>query len=229
MEKVKVIGVSGASSKRPKAPAFVWLTPLSSSWESLQSILPNMLNLGVIGYPFINPGPIGGHTGNSSLLPDLELYIRWWQLATFLPQMHFLTPPSRYQDQGIGPVGRLLNEVKQEVVNPLLRRVGQEAMESSLPVIRPLWMLDPEDEVSQSIDDQVLIGDKLLVAPILKPGQTKRDVYLPSTRDGPGVWKRNDGTWFEGGQWARNIEVTLNQVLYFERQPENLRPGHRVQ
>lgn len=42
----KVIGVSGASSKRPKAPAFVWMSHLNSSWSSLQSIIPNMLHLG---------------------------------------------------------------------------------------------------------------------------------------------------------------------------------------
>ena len=43
---VQVIGVSGASSKRPKAPAFVWMTPQESSWSSLQSIIPNILHLG---------------------------------------------------------------------------------------------------------------------------------------------------------------------------------------
>ena len=42
----KVIGVSGASSKRPKAPAFVWMSHLNSSWSSLRSIIPNMLHLG---------------------------------------------------------------------------------------------------------------------------------------------------------------------------------------
>merc|ERR1719220_52110 len=84
---LKVVGVSGASSKRPKAPAFVWMTPQESSWSSLQSIIPNILHLGVIGYPFVNPGPIGGSpaVGNQTE-PSMELFIRWWQLATFLPQ-----------------------------------------------------------------------------------------------------------------------------------------------
>merc|ERR1712155_93900 len=43
---LKVIGVSGASSKRPRAPAFVWMTEAESSWAGLQSIIPNMLHLG---------------------------------------------------------------------------------------------------------------------------------------------------------------------------------------
>jgi len=224
MKEIKVIGVSGASSKRPKAPAFVWLTPLESSWESLQSILPNLLNLGVIGYPFVNPGPIGGYSAKEK--PDLELFIRWWQLSSFLPGMHFLTPPSLYRAEGIGEVAESLKLLREEVVNPLLSRVGQEAMESSLPVVRPLWMLNPEDETSKRLEDQVLIGGELMVAPILKKGQRKRDVYLPPSKNGSGVWKRNDGTWFKGGEWVRDNPVELNQVLYFVRQPDHRRPGH---
>ena len=36
-------------------------------------------------------------------------------------------------------------------MNPLLRRLGEEAMESSLPLVRPLWMLNPEDEVKYRV------------------------------------------------------------------------------
>ena len=46
--------------RRPKAPAFLFMTPLASNWTNLKSIVPNVLQLSVIGYPFINPGPVGG-------------------------------------------------------------------------------------------------------------------------------------------------------------------------
>ena len=48
------------SFRRPKAPAFLFLSPLESTWENLQSIIPNMLQLSVVGYPFVNPGAVGG-------------------------------------------------------------------------------------------------------------------------------------------------------------------------
>merc|ERR1712142_1276234 len=205
MEVVKVIGVSGASSKRPKAPAFVHLTTLNSTWESLRTIIPNVLHLGVIGYPFISPGPVGGTvtsdhwssnttvnttgTHNSSSpattgLPDVELYTRWWQLATFLPQLHFTTPPTAYRAHHlnlIAPIAGRLKHLKENLVNKQLIKFGHEAMELSRPVIRPLWMLNPNDPVSQRIDDQFLVGDKILVAPILERGAVKRDVYLPTS------------------------------------------------
>ena len=122
MDTVRVIGISGASAKRPKAPAFVQLTPLAPRWESLRSIVHNILHLGVIGYPFVNPGPIGGevtavHNGDgggnaTAEPPPLELFVRWWQLATFLPQLHFTYPPSTYRDLNIAPVARKLKSLK---------------------------------------------------------------------------------------------------------------------
>ena len=94
--------------RRPKAPAFVFLSPLEPKWTHLRSIIPNVLQLSVIGYPFINPGAVGGvpsgnlEPTNSSddvtqqLQEDLELYVRWWQLNTFLPMLHFVKPPSAF-------------------------------------------------------------------------------------------------------------------------------------
>ena len=50
-----------------------------------------------------------------------------------------------------------------------------------------------------------MLGDRLLVAPVLKAGQRSRSVYLPAPLQGSGVWKREtDGTLFEGGQWLHN-------------------------
>ena len=88
----------------------MFMTPLSSDWPSLRSVVPNILQLGIIGYPFVNPGPIGGigtsTTANGSdsvtsndgwaIKDGLELYIRWWQLNTFLPVLHFYKPPTAF-------------------------------------------------------------------------------------------------------------------------------------
>lgn len=179
----------------------------------------------MIGYPFINPGPVGGKT-NLTSLPDMELFVRWWQLATFLPQLHFLTPPVMYRDQGIAPVGRKLKAIRDNVVNPLLVKVAADAMDSSLPLIRPLWMLNPHDEKCLVISDQFLLGDQLMVAPVLEPGLTQRTVYLPSSADGDNiVWKRGtDGPYYEGGQ-TLDIAAPLDEVIYFQRMSDKARPG----
>jgi myogenesis-regulating glycosidase len=96
---VDIIAVNSAISV-PRPPAFLSLPPVNSSWSGLQSLIPTVLSYGIIGYPFIMPGPVGGdfvqkvHTlsvfnvsetpmdAKKSLLPDQELYIRWLQVGT---------------------------------------------------------------------------------------------------------------------------------------------------
>lgn len=56
---VPLFGVSGAVST-VKPPAFLALPPVNASWEGLQSIVTTALAYGVLGYPFILPGPVGG-------------------------------------------------------------------------------------------------------------------------------------------------------------------------
>ena len=101
--------------RRPKAPAFVFLTPQPATWSGLKSVMANVLHVSSIGYPFVNPGPIGGllpstavpHKNSLIFFPnrtdypstkddEFELYVRWMQLNTFLPMMHFLKPPSDF-------------------------------------------------------------------------------------------------------------------------------------
>lgn len=54
-----MLGVSSAIS-RPPAPIFLSLPSLQSTWESLQVIIPTVLTYGIVGYPFLMPGPVGG-------------------------------------------------------------------------------------------------------------------------------------------------------------------------
>ena len=72
-----------------------------------------------------------------------------------------------------------------------------------------------------------MIGDQLMVAPVLEQGQTKRNVFLPPSPDGSNiVWKRlNDGAYFQGDKWINNTHVPLDEVLYFERKADGARPG----
>ena len=85
----------------------------------------------VPGYPFIDPGPVGGVGTNTSLVPDFELYLRWWQLATFLPMVHFLTPPSVYSEESLVDIDTVSQSLKHI-------RTRQDSHENSLREYRYL-------------------------------------------------------------------------------------------
>ena len=87
-------------------------------------------------------------------------------------------------------------------------------------------MLNPLDEKCLTINDQFMVGDSLLVAPVLQEGTNTRNVYLPAGPDGSEIiWKQDDGTFYKGGRWLNGTIVPLDRILWYDRQAEGTRPG----
>ncbi|XP_076178665.1 myogenesis-regulating glycosidase isoform X2 [Ptiloglossa arizonensis] len=226
---VSVIGVSGAIS-RPRAPVFVSLPPFSSSWKAIKTVIPTVLTYGMIGYPFIMPGAVGGDVAlpmsdnnpdndYEVSLPDKELYIRWLQLSTFLPVIRFTHLPSKYSDESVLEIAKRLTTLRQTTVTPLLKKYAKNTLNTGLPIIRPLWMLDPADPACHVVVDEFSVGEELIVAPVLYSGSRQREVYLPA-----GVWRDGiDGSLRKGSRWIHNYRVAEDKVAYFVKMPDNTR------
>ena len=63
---------------------------------------------------------------------------------------------------------------------PYLYSTAVECAASSAPMLRPLVYGWPEDATAAVCDDEFMLGDSLLVAPLLEENATGRKVYLPS-------------------------------------------------
>jgi alpha-glucosidase (family GH31 glycosyl hydrolase) len=59
--------------------------------------------------------------------------------------------------------------------------------------MRPLWWVAPNDTNTFAIDDQFLLGNDLMVAPVVTDNTGKRNIYLPS-----GQWKDHKGVVHKG-------------------------------
>lgn len=66
---------------------------------------------------------------------------------------------------------------------PTLYQLSQEASQQGLPLLRPLCLEFPGEDALRAVADQYLLGDRLLMAPVLEAGQRSRTVQLPT-----GVW-----------------------------------------
>lgn len=101
----------------------------------------------------------------------------------------------------------------------MLKKYARESLDSGLPLIRPLWMLEPSDSSSHVVMDQFAVGEEIIAAPILYPGIKEREVYLPA-----GVWKDGiDGSLRKGSRWIHDYRVGEDQVAYFVKMPDNTR------
>ena len=62
---------------------------------------------------------------------------------------------------------------------PYLYDLFAECEKTGLPIMRPLVLHYEKDENTWNLNDEFLVGEHLLVAPVLEQGQTKKMVYLP--------------------------------------------------
>jgi alpha-glucosidase len=63
---------------------------------------------------------------------------------------------------------------------PYLYTAFEDCHRTGAPVLRPLLFEFPADPVTYTADDEFMVGDGLLVAPITRPGLEHRHVYLPA-------------------------------------------------
>ncbi|CAE1297162.1 SITS-binding protein [Acanthosepion pharaonis] len=198
-----------------KVPLFVETVAKNATWDynsGLKNVIPNILTLGILGYPFILPSAIGGSNGTDSPPASKDLFIRWAQMATYFPIMHFSIPPWYFDEETV-KITQSLVKIHQRNVVPLLKHLMKEAEVTGAPIIRPVWWIAPEDPIALRIDCEFLLGDRLLVAPILDPGNTSRNVYLPH-----GQWTDVlSGKRIEGGRWYKDYKVQLHQIATFQK------------
>lgn len=197
---------------------FFRLVDRDSVWGydlGLRSLIPAVLTVSMLGYPFILPDMVGGNvvperTAGGGQVPERELYVRWLEVAAFMPAMQFSVPPWQY-DAEVVTIAHKFAALRASLVAPLLLELAGEVTDTGDPIVRPLWWIAPGDETAHRIDSQFLIGDTLLVAPVLEPGKQERDVYLPA-----GKWRSYKGELFDKTPvLLTDYPVDLDEVAYF--------------
>ncbi|KAM8939164.1 SITS-binding protein-like [Pelodytes ibericus] len=195
-------------------PIFVRMQPLYSDWSynGLKGIIPSVLHYSLLGYNFFIPDAVGG-TLSGEFLTDEELFIRWLQIITFLPVMSFNTPPWVCCDDWVLNLTRQYIQKHKDFVAPLLTKYADEWLILGTPIYRPVWWISPSDPVAFTIDNEFLIGDEILVAPITEQGEVKRDVFLPG--NGYQWMDPKTSQVFDGGTVLKNYYCGLLEIPVF--------------
>ncbi len=198
--------------KNQTAPIFFRQWDKATSWgldNGMHSVLTSALSMSMTGYPFILPDMIGGNAYIHQ--PDAELMIRWTQLNALLPSMQFSLAPWDYGEE-CADICRRFIELHLEFA-PLIIELARNAVETGDPIIRPVWWLAPHDERALFCDDEILLGDDILVAPVIKQGAVRRDILLP-----PGLWQDiNTGVEYDGDQIIRDFPAPLDTLPVFQK------------
>ncbi|XP_043562228.1 SITS-binding protein isoform X2 [Chiloscyllium plagiosum] len=216
-EKLGNTTIISTATQTAHIPVFVRMAPRQSDWSyaGLKGVIPTVLHYSLLGYSFFIPDAVGGSL-TKGFLADEELFIRWLQIVTFLPVMAFSTPPWVFGENWIVNMTQMCIQRHQSFVVPLIRKQAVELASLGHPVFRPLWWVSPDDPKTLTIDDEFLIGDEVLVAPVTAPGRVHRDIYLPGSSY---QWKDvSTAQVFDGGTLLQDYPVPLTDVPVFVRQ-----------
>ncbi|MGQ4434626.1 MULTISPECIES: glycoside hydrolase family 31 protein [unclassified Streptomyces] len=159
-----------------------WSGDVATGWPGLRASLSLVMGLGLCGVPYSGPD-VGGFDGS----PSPELYLRWFQLGAYLPlfRTHASLRAGRREPWEFG--AEVLEHARVALVErrrllPYFMTLAHLARRTGAPFVRPLWWGAPEDRALRDCEDAFLLGDCLLVAPVLDPGSDRRAVQLPRGR-----------------------------------------------
>jgi alpha-D-xyloside xylohydrolase len=177
-----------------------WGGDSSANWHNLGPQIAGGLSLGLSGFPFWSMD-IGGFLGEASG----PLLVRWMQAGVFFshPRIHGTGDRELWKrDPETLRICRDYVQLHYRLL-PFLWAAARDCIERALPVSRALVLEFPDDPTTRSIGDQWLVGDALLVAPILDESGRRR-VYLPE-----GGWTDWwSGERIEGPRWIE-VEADL--------------------
>ncbi|MCH5202441.1 MAG: alpha-glucosidase [Oscillospiraceae bacterium] len=154
----------------------IWTGDNASWWSHILLNLRMLPSLNMCGYLYIG-ADCGGFNNNASR----ELLLRWMQLSVFTPLFrNHSALGTRSQEAfafGNSEDFKKVIEVRYRLI-PYLYSLVKKCAENNEMMFKPLGF-EFKDKLSLECDDQLLIGDEIMIAPIYQQNKTGRTVYLP--------------------------------------------------
>jgi alpha-glucosidase (family GH31 glycosyl hydrolase) len=181
-------------------------------WEDLVKLIPDQMSQSVMGYAYTCPDMIGGGEYQSFLhgaVIDEELVVRSAQVHALMPMMQFSVSPWRVLSKENADICLKMSKLHEEF-GPYILSLAKEASITGEPIVKPMELAFPGNGF-EMIKDQFVLGNDIIVAPVVEKGSRSRSVVLPK-----GTWVAEDGVKYKGGRSVQ-ILVPIERLPYFRR------------
>ena len=193
--------------------ASAWTGDNIASWEHLWIATMQCQRMSTSGFSFVG-SDIGGFIDH----PTPELFVRWMQLAVFHPffRTHSSGDHGEQEPWSFGEAAlkiiRTYIELRYTLL-PYIYTAFHQYVNEFTPMLKPISMFDQSDQDTLYRVDEFLMGDHILVCPVLEPNAKSRYVYLPK-----GKWYNYwTNKVFEGGKEIL-AEAPLEQIPLYIRE-----------
>ncbi|WP_394889097.1 glycoside hydrolase family 31 protein [Clostridium perfringens] len=191
----------------------VWTGDNMSLWSQMRMSISMNANLGISGFSFV-----GNDVSGFGLDSSEELFIRWMEMGTFIPifRNHSNMYTRRQEPWAFGPraekIAKKSIELRYELL-PYIYDLYYISHKEGLPIFRPMIMEYEKDMNLLNMREQFMLGENMIVAPVLYEGKRSKTVYLPK------------GIWFnyftmeklQGGKWYK-LPCELDEILVFVKE-----------
>ncbi|KAL0117299.1 hypothetical protein PUN28_010272 [Cardiocondyla obscurior] len=201
-------------------PIFVRMIDKDTKWtwnNGLPTLITTLLQMNLNGYVHVLPDMIGGNgyldgSLNGTEYPSKEIFIRWLQTNVFMPSLQYSFTPWDYDTETV-EICRKFTDLHDTYTNDILKAM-RNAITRGIPVNPPIWWIDPENSEAHKINDEYLLGENILVAPVIEQNAEKRNIYLPK-----GLWddpnREDSDVPYEGPRWLLDYPAPLGVLPYF--------------
>jgi alpha-D-xyloside xylohydrolase len=162
-----------------------WSGDVLSDFETYKRQIPAALNFELSGVPYWT-SDVGGFIMGHPNDPEFrELFVRWFQFATFCPifRVHGTRYPDANELWSYGPDAQAalvkFDKLRYKLM-PYIYSTAWMVTHDSYTPMRPLVMDFASDPRALNIGDQFLFGPSILVNPVTEQGATSRRLYLPA-------------------------------------------------
>ncbi|GAA6011944.1 hypothetical protein JCM11491_000111 [Sporobolomyces phaffii] len=184
----------------------MWTGDNLGTWEHLRSTVPMLLTNGIAGMTF-SGSDVGGFFGN----PGPEMMTRWHQVGAFSPffRAHGHIDTKRREvylwDQPYQGIMRDAIRLRYSLL-PAMYTAFYESSLSGVPILRPQYVVFPDDPKGFHLDDQFYLGSSgLLVKPVVAEGQIEQELYISD--DQPYYHYEDHSIYFGASSGGSSIKV----------------------
>lgn len=213
---------SGGGGSSLVVPMF-WSGDQMTGWgknDGISSAVMALNSAAMSGIPFLH-SDIGGYTSIKypffRQIRDRDLLYRWAEMAVFTPffRTHEGLNPTKdfqfYQDTAAIHFMAKMGDLHLSL-QKYIKYYADDALKTGLPVCRPLMMEFPNDSLTFDLSTQFMLGEDIIVAPVLQPKTFEVKAYLPQGKWQHIITKKV----YEGGK-THKIAVKYGQPAAFAR------------
>ena len=193
----------------------IWQGDNKSWWSHILQSMQQLPALNMAGFLFT-----GSDTGGFGCDTTEDLMIRWLQYSLFTPLFRNHSADGTreqelYQFSNVEATGKMI-QIRYSLIPYLYSEFLKAALNDEM-MFKPLAFDFPDDAMAEQVEDQLLLGNELMIAPIYKQNAQGRYVYLPEEMMLVRMHSSKDYTTEILPKGHHYVSVGLDELVFFIR------------